>query len=150
MKFLKKSYFIVLLPILILGSCAQNDLWDKANELPNPLALVRENFSTAIIVPASDKTDSAFFGSSVSISGSRAIVGAWGSDNGFVNSGEAYIYERNFWTGQWYEKARLFASNQDTDDRFGYSVSFSGEYAIIGANWADSGGTDRGEAYIFY
>ena len=34
-------------------------------------------------------------------------------------------------------------------DQFGYSVAFVGENALVGARWADLGGTDAGAAYLF-
>jgi hypothetical protein len=34
-------------------------------------------------------------------------------------------------------------------DQFGYSVTFVGENALVGARWADLGGTDAGAAYLF-
>ena len=41
---------------------------------------------------ASDAVTNDYFGSSVSISGDNAIVGAWGNDDDGSNSGSAYVY----------------------------------------------------------
>ena len=90
------------------------------------------------------------FGRSVAISGYYAIVGAYGVSGG-VNTGEAYIFEKDPVTG-WPENEtqKLTASDGQPDDRFGYSVGISGDYAIVGANWDDnSGGSQAGAAYIF-
>eukprot|EP01084_Bolivina_argentea_P050476 92834_1 len=58
---------------------------------------------------------------------------------------------------EWMEIAKLVASDGNADDYFGYSVSISQNYALIGAqNYAligaykdDDKGTDSGAAYIF-
>lgn len=46
----------------------------------------------------------------------------------------------------WLEKQKLLASDGVTNDQFGKSVSVSGEYAIVGADYDDS---STGSAYIF-
>jgi hypothetical protein len=83
----------------------------------------------------------------VSISGDYAIVGAYGDDDNGNESGSAYIFER---TGiEWSQKAKLTPDDGATDDHFGYSVSISGDYAIVGAYGDDDNGNDSGSAYIF-
>ena len=49
----------------------------------------------------------------------------------------------------WTEEASLIPENP-TNNRFGHSVSISGDYAIVGALLDDSGGSDAGSAYIFH
>jgi hypothetical protein len=88
---------------------------------------------------ASDGGDGDFFGVSVSISGDYAIIGAFGDDL----RGSAYVFVRS--GSSWLQEAKLVASDSSMDDMFGYSVSISGDYAIIGAFGDDS----RGSAYIF-
>ena len=91
------------------------------------------------------KTDR--FGISVSISGDYAIVGATGDDDGGFLSGSAYVFVRD---GQsWREQAKLTSGDAAVQDRFGISVSISGDYAIVGANGDDDGGDASGSAYIF-
>ena len=78
---------------------------------------------------ASDGAEFDLFGYSVSISGDYAIVGALDDDNG-SDSGSAYIF---FYDGtSWSEQAKLTAADGNDDDRFGCSVSISGDYAVIG------------------
>ncbi len=38
---------------------------------------------------------------------------------------------------------------QEVGDGFGNSVSISGDYAIVGAQYEDTGGDDAGAAYIY-
>jgi hypothetical protein len=98
---------------------------------------------------ASDGEAGDSFGSSVSISGDYAIIGAFGkSVVGNQWQGQAYIFVRSDTT--WTEQAILAASDGEAGDSFGYSVSISGDYAIIGAYSKDVGGNEhQGQAYIF-
>jgi len=86
------------------------------------------------------------FGSSVSISGSNALIGARGAND---NVGAAYIYKN---TGlEWVQDERLDPVNYTGDDPgFGISVGLDDEYAIVGAYYDDSGGNKSGAAFIFH
>jgi hypothetical protein len=96
---------------------------------------------------ASDGAANDNFGNSVSISGDYAVVGAYDDDDRGTNSGSAYIFKRVGTT--WSQQAKLTASDGAAIDNFGYSVSISGDYAIIGAYRDDDKGADSGSAYIF-
>ena len=99
-------------------------------------------------IVTTDAADSDTFGTSVSISGDYAIVGATGNDDSFTDSGSAYILKRDGTT--WSEQAKLVAGDPGQADNFGNSVSISGDYAIVGARNEDTGGTDAaGSAYVF-
>lgn len=98
-------------------------------------------------VLASDGALDDYFGYSVSISGDVVVIGApRDDDNGFY-SGSAYIYRYNG-TG-WTEEAKLTASDGAYNDTFGYSVSISGDAAVIGADGNDENGYNSGAAYIY-
>jgi len=88
-----------------------------------------------------------FGGSSVAISGSTALVGADGDDDGGGNSGSAYIY-RDSGSG-WTQVTKLLPDDGQEDDTFGSSLSISGSTAIIGARGDDDNGPLSGSAYIF-
>jgi hypothetical protein len=96
---------------------------------------------------ASDGAAYDSFGWSVSISGDYAIVGAHEDDDKGIESGSAYIFR---WDGtSWSQQAKLTASDGAAGDYFGYSVSISGDYAIVGAIYDDDKGSASGSAYIF-
>jgi hypothetical protein len=96
---------------------------------------------------ASDADDNDQFGISVSISGDYAIVGAPNDNDKGTDSGSAYIF---WWDGtSWVQQAKLLASDGDAIDFFGYSVSISGDYSIVGAGGDDDKGNWSGSAYIF-
>ena len=112
---------------------------------------------TQKIVP-SDRSANDYFGGAVSISGNRAIIGAYEKNviggNSFSHAGAAYIFERDG-NGNWNEVKKIVASDTGATDHFGYSVSISGDRAIIGspidAEDATGGNTltSAGSAYTF-
>ena len=97
---------------------------------------------------ASDGAAHDLFGSSVSISGGYAVIGAQCDDDNGSASGSAYIYHFN--GTSWIEQQKLTASDGAGADYFGRSVSISGDYALIGAIHDDDNGTNSGSAYIYH
>ncbi len=87
------------------------------------------------------------FGFSVSVSGDTAVVGAERDDDNGPDSGSAYVYVRS--GSSWSEQAKLTASDGAAGDRFGFSVSVSGETAVVGADGDDDNGSWSGSAYVF-
>jgi hypothetical protein len=81
---------------------------------------------------ASDGTANDKFGHSVAIAGDYAIVGANGDDS---FTGSAYIFKRD--DKVWTQQAKLTSSDGTDSDQYGYSVAISGDYAIVGAEYAD-------------
>ena len=95
---------------------------------------------------ASDGADYDQFGWAVSIFGDYAIVGAHGNDDNGSRSGSAYIFKRE---GESYvEQTKLLPSDGAEGDCFGFSVSISGQYAIVGAP-RDYQSDSNGYSYIF-
>ena len=109
-----------------------------------------QNYSEIIKVTASDAAASDYCGYSVSVSGDYAIVGAYGNDDNGSFSGSAYIYKKDQGgTDNWGEVKKIIGSNLGTDDYFGYDVSISGDYAIVGAYGDDDNGSSAGAVYIY-
>lgn len=96
---------------------------------------------------ASNGISGDFFGNSVSIYGDTALIGARGDANRGVNTGAVYVFTRN--GNNWIQKTKLVASDGATQDGFGYSVSLSGDTALIGAWHDDDKASDSGSAYVF-
>jgi len=94
---------------------------------------------------ASDGQADDRFGQSVAISGNYAIIGAHADDDLGNGAGSAYVFER--FDSVWVEVAKLTASDGTGGDAFGFSLSISGDYIIVGAY--GEGGSGRGAAYIF-
>jgi len=98
-------------------------------------------------ITAADSVLGDSFGISVSICSDKIIVGAYWDDDLGTNSGSAYIFRWDD-TG-WVQQAKLLAIDGAESDHFGFSVSISGDLAIVGA-WGDNDkGNDSGSAYIF-
>ncbi|MEA1952382.1 MAG: Ig-like domain-containing protein, partial [Planctomycetota bacterium] len=95
-----------------------------------------DNISTKLL--ADDGAVEDWFGESVSISGTMAIVGANGDDDNGTYSGSAYIFEET--ASGWEQVAKLTADDGATYDYFGISVSISGTTAIVGAHGDDDNG----------
>jgi hypothetical protein len=98
--------------------------------------------------------DSNAFGHSVSISGDAAIVGSMYrllGDEHNPSQGAAYIFERNQGgANNWGQLRRIVAADGAFPDRFGNSVSISGDMVIVGSfNDAIAGKAAQGSAYIF-
>lgn len=98
---------------------------------------------------ASDGSIQDFFGSSVSVNGDTAIVGAPNDDIGAnLDQGSAYVFVRSGTT--WSQQQQLTASDGAAQDRFGVAVAIYGDTAIIGANLDDVGlNSNQGSAYAF-
>ncbi len=110
-------------------------------------------------IVASDRGEWDEFGGSVCISGNYAIVGAIYEDedasggNTVGAAGSAYIFKRDE-QGQWNQVQKIVASDRTGSDKFGSSVSISGDYVLVGATWAKytsgAGFTKKaGAVYIF-
>ena len=109
------------------------------------------------------------FGASLAVSGNTVVVAANGEDSsttGFnstpnesaSNAGAAYVFERSGTT--WRQQDYLKAHQVSVDDRFGYSVSISGDTVVVGSYAEDSsttgvnatpneGAADSGAGYVF-
>jgi hypothetical protein len=94
---------------------------------------------------AGDGAANDYFGSSVAISGTTAIVGAYGDDDNGSSSGSAYLFD----TATGAQIAKLTASDAAANDEFGSRVAISGTIAIVGAYQDDDNGANSGSAYLF-
>ncbi|MCX7554850.1 hypothetical protein OS175_13300 [Marinicella sp. S1101] len=105
-------------------------IWQQSQKLTEPFNL-----------------ESKRFGNSVSLSGNRALIGAYLESAVEGGSGAAYIYEFDGVT--WRRSNKLIANDGNRNDYFGRSVSLSNGKFLIGANRHDQNGTNSGSAYIF-
>lgn len=96
---------------------------------------------------ASDGAVGERFGISVVISGNIALVGATADLYLGDGIGAVYVFR---WNGNtWVEQQKLLASDGAAGDRFGNSVSVSGDVALIGAYYDYDNGPESGSAYVF-
>ncbi len=110
------------------------------------------------VVP-SDRTASDQFGCSISLSGSRILIGAQYQDldaagaNSLSDAGAAYIFD--LVGGTWTQTQKIVSGNRESSGIFGVSVSLSGDKIVVGASQEDTDVNNAntlgsaGAAYIF-
>ena len=101
------------------------------------------------LVP-SDVRNRDLFGNSISMSGSRMVIGAphWRTDGGVETPGYAYVYDLTSGGMPEYSLTqKLAASDGEIGDQFGYGVAVDGDIIVVGAR-AD-GTSASGSAYLF-
>jgi hypothetical protein len=111
---------------------------------------------------ASDRGAGDNFGSSVAISGTNVVIGAYQEDEDVLggttlsNAGSAYIFSQDQGgANNWGQVKKLVTSDRATLDLFGSSVSISGTTVLIGANQEKEDATGAntlsgaGSAYVF-
>ncbi len=86
-----------------------------------------------------------FFGRSVAITDSIAIVGSAQFDGVGIDSGAAYLYDTA--TGAQFDK--LVSSDNEAFDQFGSSVAINEHAVFVGAHRDGDNGPDAGAGYIF-
>jgi len=137
----------------IIGAWGSYYTPDGANNAGSAYIFTRSgtSWSQQAKMQASDAAFDDRFGSVVSISsdGNTAIIGAMYEDTSGSNAGSAYIFTRSGST--WSQEAKIQASDKQSGDNFGHSVSISndGNTAIVGAIYEDTTASDAGSAYIF-
>jgi len=101
------------------------------------------------VLSASNKTDSAAFGSSTAIEGETLVVGAFQGDTGGYGGKEglAYVFTR---TGNdWTQRKILRPNHAFSSARFGWSVAISGSTIVVGAPHSPVSKTRAGNAHVF-
>ena len=133
---------------------AYGDGYDNHNYGGSAYVYIRSGttwaFQSKLVPESADGVSDAaafyYFGSSVSLDGDTALIGAEGGNDG----GAAYVYERNGST--WSFQAKLTAesavevSDASPGDAFGHSVSIDGNTALIAAHRDDY---TQGSVYIY-
>ncbi len=85
-----------------------------------------------------------WFGISVDIDGDTIAVGAQKYDGLANETGSAYVFTNN--DGHWIQAARLTASDGESADWLGQSVSLMNDVVVAGAPW---NGIEAGAVYVF-
>ena len=94
---------------------------------------------------ASDPVEDAYFGISVAIDGTRAVVGAYQANQ---HRGAAYVFNES--SGTWLEESRLVADDYGSGSWFGLSVGIDGNRIAVGAPKVDNpGGAQVGRVFMF-
>ena len=86
------------------------------------------------------------FGCSVSLRGDLAVIGARGRNSAEIDSGAAYVFQREE-AGGWSQTARLLPREIEANAWFGAYVSTDGERVAVGGPYY--GLNDTGAAFVF-
>ena len=98
---------------------------------------------------ASDAAADDQLGFSVAVDGDNVVAGARSADVGMrKDAGAAYVFSRRGM--MWFQTAKLAASDGAANDSFGVGVAISGDYVLVGSDFAEiAGKTDAGAAYVY-
>ena len=132
---------------VLIGSDKAHDNFNNTTGAAYVFEFNNNSWSQSKKIVAGDADVGDSFGSSVSLSGNRALIGASLDDDNVANSGSAYVYD--FDGNNWNQTQKLTVSNGNSFDLFGLSVSLSGNRVLIGAEGDDDNVSDSGAAYVF-
>ncbi|MAF67299.1 MAG: hypothetical protein CMJ84_16785 [Planctomycetes bacterium] len=88
-----------------------------------------------------------WFGSSVAISGTRIVVGAWIADTGAPSGGSATVFSRSGL--DWVRQGDFVGSDLAGSDGLASSAALAGDVLVLGAPFRDAGATISGAAYSY-
>jgi hypothetical protein len=96
------------------------------------------------------------FGSSVAISGSSLVVGAYGASedangsNTLTAAGAAYVFSKDLGgTNNWGLVKKITPADRKYEDLFGDAAAMEGNYMVIGASACDHYNVNSGAAYLY-
>lgn len=87
------------------------------------------------------------FGRAVAVDGDRVVVGAPYDDEGALQTGAAYVFDRS--GTSWNQTARLLADSPEAGSQFGRAVAVDADTVLVGAWLANTSGADSGTAFVF-
>ena len=98
---------------------------------------------------AGDAAANAYFGWSVALDGSTALVGSpLAAAAGTTAQGQAYVFTGS--GANWTQAAEFTAADGEANGWFGYSVALAGPTALVGELYATVGANvEQGAAYVF-
>ncbi len=145
---------------ITVGWVTPSAIEDRAGNFFNPPTSPPGDEDTVTIVDISatqvgtrqasaDGANQDYYGTSVSINGEVAFIGAPRDDDNGTQSGSVYVYERDD-TSSWVLVAKLTPSVSGAYFFFGEAVDVYGDWAIVGAPYEDEFLPDDGAAYVFH
>jgi hypothetical protein len=109
-----------------------------------------DNWGQLFKLTADDALDSNRFGYRVDIDGDFIAVGSPYSAGAGTNRGAAYLFYRNQGgADNWGQFRKILPGDPANDVWFGSALSIDEDLLVIGSAWDDTGGTNRGAAYLF-
>jgi hypothetical protein len=138
--------------VVVIGAEGNDDSGSSSGSAyiyQKPIDGWRDMTETAKLL-ASDGSTSDYFGSSVSVSGDIATVGAYGDDDNGSSSGSIYVFQKpeDGW-GNMTETAKLHASDGSSSDRLGIHVFIHEDIIAASSTGDDDNGSSSGSVYVF-
>jgi FG-GAP repeat protein len=94
---------------------------------------------------ADDGVGGEFFGRSVAMSGTRALIGApYTTVDVAASRGAVYVYDGS--TSDWTQTGKIVADSGDPGDAFGFSLAATPTHMVVGANGSNGA---KGGAFVF-
>ena len=132
--------------VMVVGAA----FYDGNDYLTGAALVYRDNppwWVQETLLLASDGQTDDLFGTSVALNENFLVVGAPGVDGaGGQDYGAVYVYQ---FDGAVWVETKIMSPDGAPADKFGRSVSLSGNAVITGADGDDDNGPESGSAYIF-
>ncbi len=146
----------VLDNMLVIGACGDIAYKDGTNPLHHAGAAyifkkLDGTWETVQKITSESRSAQERFGSAVCLGEQYLVIGAEGhtldaaGENPKGKAGTAFIYEKDN-SGQWSFMWKIVSEDRAANDRFGASVTVSGNYVVVGAPGKDD---SQGAAYVF-
>ena len=130
----------------LVGSWRDDDMGDASGSVYVYKA-DGNNWSFYTKLTAADGKANDYFAVSIAIYGEDIAVGAYRAESAFGATGAVYLFELEDET--WKQAAKLAPIEGQSDMEFGYSVSITDGYFVVGARYENAGAVKSGAAYVF-
>jgi len=115
-----------------------------------------DNWGLVKKLVAYDRAYGTGFGSSVAISGSTLVAGAYGASedatgaNTLTAAGAAYVFSKDLGgTNNWGLIKKITPADRKYEDLFGEAAAMEDNYMVIGASACDDNNVNAGAAYLY-
>jgi len=140
---------IGLVALVVIGAMGKLGSGNKSKETNNfdPKTFNTEGCLVTEILPE-DRTDGLHFGSTVTVQGDTAVIGAYNDDTGM---GSVYVFEKEK-TKRWKQEANFFlgqGSSGDPGGSFSSSLALDGDTFVVGKPNDDRDVDWSGSALVF-
>jgi hypothetical protein len=133
--------------IVVIGAPRDDEGLDIDRGSVYVFVLDRNEWSEEARILAEDGVLADALGMSVTISGESFVAGAPFGNDGFDQTGSAYVFVPG--RRGWEEQGKLLAGDGEEFEQFGYAVAMDGDTVAVGAYLADGVESLSGAAYVF-
>ncbi|MGB0372044.1 MAG: InlB B-repeat-containing protein [Opitutales bacterium] len=131
---------------LIIGADREDTVWTDSGR-SYIYTFDGSDWSEDAAIDAGEGGNSTVFGSSISLQGDLAAIGAKDDHDNGLSSGAVYIFRQS--GGTWSEEAKLLASDGAASHEFGFAVALDTDTVLIGDPYDSVIDTRNGSAFVF-